>query len=188
MGEFYKHIIKQELDVNRVDKKLSIITLTYKSKDELFAKAFAENLTTNVVNFYILTQTGKSQHDVDVLQRQTDSVRRVLNASISGMAESTDQAPNANPLRQVLMVPSQKKAVDVEASKDVMAELIKNLELSKITLRKATPLIQYIDQPILPLENDKVTKTRGVIWGLVIGALIGVFVLSSKKALKSIMA
>jgi len=188
LGLFYKQIVKDNLSVGKTDKKLSIINLEFKAKDELFAKAFAETITANVVDFYIKTQTSKTQHNVDALQFQTDSVRRVLNSAISGMAESTDAAPNANPLKQVLLVPSQKKEVDVEASKDVLAELIKNLELSKYSLRKETPLIEYIDQPILPLENDRVTTLKGTIIGFVLGIVFGIFMLSAIKILKSIMA
>ncbi len=188
LGAFYKKITKESLDVDKNDKRLSIINLEFKSKDELFAKAFAETETANVVDFYIKSQTYKSQHNVDILQYQTDSVRRVLNSSLSGMAESTDDAPNANPLKQVLLIPQQKKQVDVEASKEVLAELIKNLELAKYTLRKETPLIQFIDQPILPLDNDLVTWSKGITIGAILGIVLSIFILSAIKILKSMMA
>jgi uncharacterized protein involved in exopolysaccharide biosynthesis len=188
LGVFYKDIIKKNLDVEKVDKKLDVLGLNFKCKDELFAKEFAERLSANVVDFYVNNKTGKTQKNVDVLQRQTDSVRRVLNSSIEGEAESNDQAPNANPLRQLLRVPSQKKEVDVEASEAVLTELVKNLELAKIELRKETPLIQYIDTPILPLDNDKVSLMKGASTGATLGLLVGVIILALRKIFKSVLA
>jgi hypothetical protein len=57
--------------------------------------------------------------------------------------------------------------------------LVKNLELSKLSLRKETPLIQVIDKPILPLPMEKFGKSKGVLLGgflagfLVVIGLIG---------------
>jgi uncharacterized protein involved in exopolysaccharide biosynthesis len=42
---------------------------------------------------------------------------------------------------------------------------VKNLELSKLSLRKETPLIQVIDKPILPLPVEKFGKSRGIMMG-----------------------
>jgi len=48
------------------------------------------------------------------------------------------------------------------------------LELAKITLRKETPLIQLIDQPILPLEKDKLGRFKS----LIIGGFLAIFLTS----------
>ena len=50
-------------------------------------------------------------------------------------------------------------------------EIIKNLEISKITLLNRTPIIQIIDKPILPLKNESNSIT---ILGLV-GSILGCF-------------
>jgi uncharacterized protein involved in exopolysaccharide biosynthesis len=43
--------------------------------------------------------------------------------------------------------------------------LVAQLELSKVSLRKETPLVQIIDRPILPLEKDKVSRLKSLILG-----------------------
>jgi uncharacterized protein involved in exopolysaccharide biosynthesis len=43
--------------------------------------------------------------------------------------------------------------------------LVAQLELSKVSLRKETPLVQIIDRPILPLEKDKVGKLKSFLLG-----------------------
>ena len=46
-----------------------------------------------------------------------------------------------------------------------------NLEISKITLLNQTPIIQIIDKPILPLQENNKSKT---VLGL-LGAFLGSF-------------
>ena len=55
----------------------------------------------------------------------------------------------------VKRVPSVNRQVDVQANTAILTELVKNLELAKVDLRKETPLIQIIDTPILPLPFEK---------------------------------
>jgi len=155
LGVVYKEIIMKNLSVDKVDKKLSIITINVNSKNELFSKKFTEVLVKTVSAFYVETKTKKEVRNVEILQHQTDSVRRELNAAIGGVASSVDVNPNANPTLQILKVASQLRQVDVQANTAILGELVKNLEISKISLRKETPLIQIIDRPILPLEKKK---------------------------------
>ncbi len=163
---------KKVLDVVKPDKKLSIIYVSVVSTDELFARAFVDKLVETVNNFYVQTKTKKTYQNVQILQRQADSVKRELNSSISGVASAIDAAPNANPTLLAIRVPSQKKQVDVQASTAIYTEIVKNLEISKITLRQETPLIQVIDRPVLPLHNDKIWKIKSTLIGGILAAFM----------------
>ena len=59
----------------------------------------------------------------------------------------------------------------VEVLNAMYLEIVKNLEISKITLLNQTPIIQIIDKPILPLQIEK--KSMAVL-GL-LGAFLGGF-------------
>ncbi|WP_374951150.1 lipopolysaccharide biosynthesis protein [Mucilaginibacter sp.] len=181
LGNFFKAIIKTNLSVDKVDKKLSIITVVVNSEDEMFSKIFTELLVKTVGDFYIETKTKKSTQNVNILQRQADSVRNRLNMAITGVASSTDVNPNANPALQILRAPSQRKQVDVQANQAILTELVKNLEISKVSLRKETPLIQEIDIPILPLEKYSVGKTKAFILGFIAAAFLSSFFILMKK-------
>lgn len=173
LGVFHKKLLEDNLAVDKIDKKISIISLIVNSKNELFSKCFTEVLAKVVSDFYIQTKTEKSSKSVAILQKQTDSVRRALNIAITGVASSIDAAPNANPLLQTLRVPSQHRQVDVTANTAILSELVKNLELSKMSLLQATPLIAVIDRPILPLEK----KAPGKISSAISGAFICIILL-----------
>ncbi len=163
---------KKVLNVSKPDKKLSIIDVNVNSKDELFSKEFTNKLVQTVNEFYIKTKTKKTFQNVQILQHQADSVKAVLNSSIGGVASAIDAEPNVNPLKLSLRVPSQKRQIDVQASSSIYSEIVKNLEISKISLRQEVPLIQIIDNPVLPLPNDRVTKIKGLILGFIFGAFL----------------
>jgi hypothetical protein len=172
--EIHEEIIKDFLTVAKIDKKLSILKVTVQTENESFSKAFIEALVSEVSQFYIETKTKKLTKNVAILQHQTDSVRNQLNRAISGVAQSNDAIPNLNAARQVLRSSTQQRQIDVQANTAILTELVKNLELSKLSLRKETPLIQVIDKPILPLPVAKFGKTKGVLLG---GFLAGFLVM-----------
>lgn len=187
LGVFYTDIIRHDLAVVKTDKKLSIISVKVASKNELFSKYFTEILAKTVSDFYISTKTKKSVQNVAILQHQTDSVRQELNGAINSVASFIDATPNANPGRQILRTSSQRRQVDVQANQAILTELVKNLELSKMSLRKETPLIQIIDQPILPLEKEKVGKLKSIVVGGVLMAFCTTLYLVIKQIFKKLI-
>lgn len=159
LGVFTKDLLKNNLKVNKLDKKMSIIEVSVSSSDELFSKRFDEELVNNVNEFYINTKTKKSLNNVHILQSKVDSVRGILNGSISAGAAAIDATPNLNPTRQALrQIPTQRAQFSAETNKAILSELVKNLELTKMSLLRETPLIQRVDEPILPLEFKKKSK------------------------------
>lgn len=186
LGLFYKEILKSNLVVGKPDKKLDIISISTSAPDEVFAKTFTEKLLENVTDFYTETQTKKSQENVSILTHQVDSVRGLLNDALTGVALSSERNPNLNPAFQTLKVPSQKKMIDVEMNKAILVELVKNLELAEVTLRKETPLFQIIDKPVLPLERSKVGKIKGTLVGLTLGIILSTIFFLVVKYFKNI--
>ncbi|HOZ84625.1 MAG TPA: lipopolysaccharide biosynthesis protein [Niabella sp.] len=171
LSQIVKDISQNSLLVSKPDKKLNIIHVTVKSGDELFAKAFNELLVQNVNEFYFLTKTKKSLNNIAILQQKTDSVRALMTSSIARVAQTVDATPNLNPTRQTQrIVPLQNSQANAKINETILSQLIQNLELSKMALQKETPLIQVVDQPILPLDID---PRLGKLLGLIIGGLAG---------------
>jgi uncharacterized protein involved in exopolysaccharide biosynthesis len=181
----YESLSKTGLVVGQKDKKVSIISVDVSSTDELFAKYFAEALVKKVSDFYIDTKSKKSRENMDILERQTDSIRGELNAAITGVAVANDNTFNLNPALNVRRAPSARRQVDVQANTAILTELVKQTELAKVTLRKETPLIQIIDKPILPLKREQLGKFKGVLSGGILTALLAALYLLLKKVTKS---
>lgn len=165
LGVIYEDLSKTGLTVAQKDKKVSIISIDVTSTNELFAKYFTEALAKQVSDFYVNTKSKKARMNMEILERQTDSIRRELNGAITGVAVANDNTFNLNPALNVRRAPSARRQVDVQANTAILTELVKQTELAKVTLRKETPLIQVIDQPILPLPKEKFGKAKGLVLG-----------------------
>jgi hypothetical protein len=187
LGKAVEDINRNVLFISKPDKKLSIIMVEIKAKDESFAKTFNEQIVNTVNNFYILTKTKKALQNVSILQHQADSVKRVLNGAINKTINVADATPNLNPGRQILRAPAQYFQLEAEASKAIFTEIAKNLELAKISLRKDTPLIQVIDIPIYPLDVEKTGKLKAGLIGFLIGSILSVSVLLIKAFLERLL-
>ena len=169
------------------DKKISIITIDVNSTNELFSKYFTEALVKEVSDFYIDTKSKKSRENMLILERQTDSIRRELNGAITGVAVANDNTFGLNPAMNVRRAPSARRQVDVQANTAILTELVKQSEMAKVALRKETPLIQVIDQPILPLKKEKFGKAKGIIMGGFLAGFLIVIFLIIRRVLKQLV-
>ncbi len=173
LDKIVKEVRSNNLAVSKPDKKLSIIEVRIQSTDERFAKEFDDEIVKTVNTFYVQTRTKKAFENLQILQHQTDSIRNVLNGVIYQSVAITDATPNLNPNRQTLRIPAiQKSQVNIEANKAILTQLVQNLELAKLSLRKETPLIQVIDEPILPLDKSKLGKLTAAIIGSIAAGFI----------------
>ncbi len=184
------HKINQEnLVIFKPDKRLSIISVEVRAKDEFFAKAFDDQIVKNVNDFYIQTKTKRSLQNVQLLQQKTDSVRSVINGAIYSAAAASEATPNLNPTRLTQRdVPVQRSQFSAESNKAFLGELVKNLELSRISLQKETPLIQLIDQPEFPLDVQKPGEIKWMLIGCFLAGAFIVTLLLIYKFFKVVMS
>jgi uncharacterized protein involved in exopolysaccharide biosynthesis len=181
-------LTKTNLVIAQKDKKASIISLTVKTESELFSKLFCEQLLKETSDFYIETKSKKSRLNLDILQHQADSIRAELNSAITGVATASDNVYNLNPALNVKRTPSTRRQVDVQANTAILTQLVAQLELSKVNLRKETPLVQLIDRPILPLEKDKVGRLKSLVLGGFLAGFLTVFYLVFGKLYRKMVA
>lgn len=172
----YQEIVNGPLVIEQSDKKVSIISVIMRSENELFSKTFSEVLIDVISDFYSETRSKKARLNVEVLQKQTDSVRNELNNNISGVAYANDNTFNLNPGMISRKIPSTRKQIDVQANTAILTQLVTNLELAKVSLLKETPLIQVIDKPILPLKKERPNFIKLSFLGGISGFFIVAFI------------
>lgn len=186
-GVIYQNLSKNALSVAQKDKKISIISMDVTSNNELFSLFFCRALAKQVGQFYIETKSKKARVNMEILERQVDSVRSELNGAITGVAIANDNTFNLNPALNVRRAPSARRQVDVQANTAILTELVKQSELAKVTLRKETPLIQVIDSPILPLAKERFGKAKGIILGGFLASFLIVFYLIFRRIIKQLI-
>lgn len=168
-------MILKDIGIEKIDKKLSYAYFSISSKDERFAKEFSTSMINTVFDFYLQSKRVKSQRNIDEFQARADSIRKELNKSLYALAHYRDL--NMNPSKNVLGVEQLKYQTDIQINTSAYSEIAKNIEVMKLDMAKSEPLIQEIDIPRYPLENDKKGKVKtGLKYGIVLGFL-SVFIL-----------
>ena len=111
-----------------------------------------------------------------------------MNGAIYSAALIADATPNLNLTKQIKRAaPMQRSQFSAETSKTILAELVKNLEMSKISLRKEKPLIQVVDEPVYPLEKESFGKLKGIVLGSLLAGFLTVIILSIRLFFKNLM-
>ncbi|PWL30941.1 exopolysaccharide biosynthesis protein [uncultured Roseivirga sp.] len=182
MKESVKLINETFLTVGKPNRRAAILEVGFTHKDEVLAKLFTDEHVKNVNNFYLETKTKKTAANLNILQTQADSVKRVLDASIFNLAQIDENIPNPNPLYKTSQVPYQKALIDVQANSAIYQEIVKQLELAKVAHRNQMPLIQIIDKPLYPLNDNRWSLFKT----LVIGGFLGVIIMTFYFLLRQI--
>jgi hypothetical protein len=160
--------------------QLSIFRVEVRSPNEEFAKLFNDQIVKTVNQFYVETKLGQSLTNLQLLQHQVDSIQRALNRDMYRTAASADITINANPARQVLRLGSQRSQVSADNNKAMLNELVRNLELSKMSLQKETPLIKIIDAPFYPLDQYRDSRAKALISAVLVIAIYSIILLYRK--------
>jgi uncharacterized protein involved in exopolysaccharide biosynthesis len=181
-------LIKKDLVISQKDKKVSILSIEMNSTNEQFAKVFCETIAKETSEYYVEIKSKKSKMNVDILQHQADSIRAELNSAITGVAAAADNVFNLNSAMNVRRTPSARRQVDVQANTAILTQLVGNLELAKVTLRKETPLLQIIDRPSFPLEKEKVGKLKSLVLGGFLAGFLTVLYLVFTSLYKKLIA
>lgn len=186
LREVYNIIIKKYLNVRRTDSKLSIYTVSTVSTNEVFACYLTRYLMDETADFYINTKTSTAKQTLQLLQREADSLKSILNGSIVTTASETDRTFALNPAMQVQRAPAQTSQVKTGVLAATYTEIVKNLELAKINLQKENPLYQIIDVPEMPLVQERSSKLFALIIGAFAGGFIMIIMLGFYKIGKSL--
>ena len=175
----WEKIIEDDISVEIKNDETDIIYLSFKSKEEKFAKLFSENLIDEMSSMYIEYQTKQSTNTIDFLQNRADSVFNELEKAEEEFARVKDIN------QRIIKASGRLKELQLMRSVEVLStmylELVKNIEISKLTLLNQTPIIQVIDRPTLPLEDTKLSSFLVFLISFVLSFLISVFYFVFRK-------
>jgi len=179
----YKYVKKDMLSVSRPDKKQSFVTVSCVHRDPEIAIATSANIIETVTDYYVETLTKKARHNLNVLKLEADSIQQALNKNLYINAANADL--NFNPLMQSARVGQNRSLIELQISISLYGEVIKNLKLAEIGLRKQTPLIQIIEAPHYPLETVGMNVFDYVFGGLGLGLMFAFYLIYKRESAKS---
>tara|TARA_B100000795_G_scaffold28397_1_gene18795 strand:- start:832 stop:1875 length:1044 start_codon:yes stop_codon:yes gene_type:complete len=181
-GNVWKSIIEDKLVVELQSDEANIINLSYRSVNEEFAKSFVEALIEQMSKMYITHQTAQASNSLSFLTSRSDSVFMELEIAEEEFANVKDIN------QRIVKASGRLKELQLMRRVDVLnamyLEIIKNLELSKITLLNQTPIIQIIDKPILPLKIEESSKAALGFLGAFLGGFLSIVFFVFRKLFK----
>ncbi len=186
LREIHKDIISKYLTIERPDNKLSFFNIRTVYSNELFSCYFTKYLVDATSRLYINTKTSQARQNLQMLQGEADSLHALINSAITATGAATDQVFNLNPALQVQRAPIYKSQFRAQVNQAAYTEVLKNLELAKITLQKQSPIYLILDEPGLPLERIGQGKLLALIAGLFIGGVLAVAYVVVRKLAKDI--
>jgi len=129
-------------------------------------------LVNTALSRYIEIKTKTQLANIDRLQRRADSIYVLLNNKTFSSAYAQEKIIDLNPALRSATVNSELIGRDKTMLATIYTEVVKNLEISKVALSQETPVMQIIDNVMLPLKKNEVKKTVAIL----IGGLIIFFI------------
>jgi hypothetical protein len=164
-----KEIVEEDLSVAKPDRKLGFFEMGVTMQDETVALLFSKRLLKAATDFYIETRTKRLVTNVTRLQGKADTLERMLNRKTYSSAASNKMLLDLNPIYTAPDAVAEISSRDKMMQSAVYAEIVKNLEVSRMALIQETPTVQVVDEPELPLKENK----KSLIISLAVGALAG---------------
>lgn len=162
-GIIVNKILKEQVDISKVDKKAGFLQLKVTMEDEVLAKTYCTKLLEIAVKRYVTLKTERQQKTVNRLQSRADSINSLLSrkTSTSASLQTAAATMDVNPLfRTNATVATETASRDKAMLATVYSEVVKNLELAKFTLSQETPVIQEVDNDFYPLQKNKYSKLK----------------------------
>lgn len=185
-GDVWRSIIEDKLVVELQSDDANIINLSYTSVNGEFAKIFVEALIEQMSEMYITYQTAQASNTLSFLNNRADSVFIELEIAEEEFAKVKDIN------QRIVKASGRLKELQlmrrVEVLNAMYLEIVKNLELSKLTLLNQTPIIQIIDKPILPLEVEAKSITALGLLGAFLGGFLSLFFFIFRKLFKDALS
>lgn len=141
----YDKLIDKNILIDKAGNKGNLIKVQVESENRQFAILLAERIVEEAKDLYIYIKVGNAQKNIATLQQKADSLQNLLNGKTYVAART--QVVDANPGIVSLRVPAEIAGRDKTVIATLYAEVVKNLEASKMLLVQQTPIIQVIDYP-----------------------------------------
>ena len=176
-----KKILEKDLSVAKPDRKASFIEVKVSMRDELLSKYFNDRLVKIATERFIESKIKLKALNVAKLQKRADSLGALLNNRTYSAAASQQSLLDVNPGLRTMPVAAEISTRDKQMIATIFAEVVKNLEIGKVSLSQETPTIAIVDQSSLPLVKEKVSKTFSVLVGGVMAGLMCIAILLFRR-------
>lgn len=170
---------KDPLYTISLDNASQMITMRATTISPDLSIALVHALYENLSEFYVLQSTAKGIETVSTLSERKDSLENVLQQQQASLAHAIDRSRGMTYKSQ--QTNRLDLTVDVEITRTMYMEVVKNLEMSRFNLENIRPIFTIIDYPLQPLPTNRKSLFRLMaIFAIVGGVLAGVVLILRK--------
>jgi hypothetical protein len=166
----YEKVTKNNITVDRVNKKGSIFKITTITDNAIFSKIMTDRLLFETSRFYVNIKTNSAIENVKRLQQRADSLTAIIN--IKSYSAASFQILDPNVAYKSAFVQGELSQRDKTIVYNIYSEVVKNLEMGRMALVNQTPNIQVLDQPKYPLIDQR----KSILFLIAVGTIIGLFI------------
>ncbi|MCB0396213.1 MAG: hypothetical protein KDD36_06150 [Flavobacteriales bacterium] len=185
MTQIHETLASDLLTIQKATSQSNIIEIYCRIEDPVFPKRICEEIISSISDFYTNNKTQKARETLRYVKYRSDSVERALASAELQLAKWEDSN------RLVQKAEGFLKEVELRREVSILnimyAEIIKNLEMSKMVLLDQTPVIQTIDVPVLPLEKKEWSSLVAMIVGMILGLMIGGSYIIIRKIVRDVL-
>ena len=167
------------------DDDTSIITLTAETSSHEMSLKLANAFYDELKSFYITKTTQQQIQTFDLVTHKADSLRSLLRQMEYSLAAFEDQ--NRNLWTKKDRLDKARLTREVNIISLMYGETVKNLEIADFALKNALPSIESIDRPYPPIPPSRPSLLINIIFGILMGGILGTGVLIGVKIYRDIM-
>ncbi len=157
-------LTQKEIVAERQNKKGSVIAFIVTTPNQQFSKLFAERVVAQTQQLYVNVKTGYMAANVAKLEAKADSILR--RANDKSFQTASLEVLNANEAFKRATVPAELSQRDRLLNNTLYADVVKNLEMARLTLASQTPVMQLLDTPVYPLIDKRKSLFKLLVMGL----------------------
>lgn len=157
-----KRIREKNLGVERLNKKGSIYSVSFASSDPFLASLMTQRLVSSTAKLYVDIKTRNLTGNISKMEAKADSLRMLFGAKVS--QAYSYQVLDANEAYNLNRAAAEVSSGDKTVLYGLYAEVMKNLEISRLMLVSQTPVIQILDKPAQPLTDSRTTLFQKLIY------------------------
>jgi len=173
MGEICQRIIEKNLQSDHQNKGGSVLFVTVTTEDPLFSALFSERLVEEARDWFINLKTEIALTNLQQFQHRADSLQRLI--ALQTYNTATEQILNPNEAFKTALVPVEISQRERLIQQTLYAEVVKNLEFSRMALSSQTPVVHILDRPHLPLKGQQRSITMILSIAVALGLLFSLF-------------
>lgn len=165
-------VLKKSLSVSRPDRKTTFIEVESNFRDEKLSHLFTDRLVKIATEKYVYSKIRVKAENVERLQRRADSLMQYLNSFTYGFAKLQQGYIDLNPALKSPKFTGEIYSRDKAIASAIYSEVLKNLEISRVSLSQITPSIEIVDFSSLPLEVEYISIKEGVLFSVLIALIV----------------